>query len=214
MSDLVDPSHHRTRAQLWLRRVAIVISMLSFVGVVAWAGLSMSHRATPARQVAKIMLLPDTPPPPPPPPPDRPKVEPKTQQMKQAMDRPKVQTPPEPQQLKMEGPAGEGPSPFAAGEVKNDYIGGDIGNGARFAAYVNRVEQFIQEQLAKRNLRNANGKIFLWLSADGALQRYEIRGVSGDSERLLRTTMADISRVPEAPPRDLQMPMGFDFSER
>ena len=36
---------------------------------------------------------------------------------------------PNPQQLKMEGQAGEGPSAFAAGDVKQDYIGGDIGNG-------------------------------------------------------------------------------------
>ena len=133
--------------------------------------------------------------------------------MKQQVDRPKQQTPPEPQQLKMEGQAGEGPSPFAAGEVKNDYVGGDIGNGARFAAYVNRIEQLIQEQLAKRNLRIANAKVYLWLSSDGALQRYEINGASGDSERQLRTAMATIGRVPEAPPQDMPMPMGLEISE-
>jgi protein TonB len=212
MSDLVDTSKHRSRGQLWLRRVALGLGMFSFVGLVAWAGLNMSKRAQPHRQVAKIMLLPDTPPPPPPPPPDKPKVEPKTE-MKQQVDRPKQQTPPEPQQLKMEGQAGEGPSPFAAGEVKNDYIGGDIGNGARFAAYVNRIEQLIQEQLAKRNLRIANARVYLWLSSDGALQRYEINGASGDSERQLRTAMATIGRVPEAPPQDMPMPMGLEISE-
>jgi len=211
MSDLVDTSRHRSRGQIWLRRLALALGMFSFVGLVAWAGLNMSKRAQPQRQVAKIMLLPDTPPPPPPPPPDKPKVE-KTE-MKQQVDRPKQQTPPEPQQLKMEGQAGEGPSPFAAGEVKNDYVGGDIGNGARFAAYVNRIEQLIQEQLAKRNLRIANAKVYLWLSSDGALQRYEINGASGDSERQLRTAMATIGRVPEAPPQDMPMPMGLEISE-
>lgn len=212
MSDLVDTSRHRSRGQIWLRRLALGLGMFSFVGLVAWAGLNMSKRTQPHRQVAKIMLLPDTPPPPPPPPPDKPKVEPKTE-MKQQVDRPKQQTPPEPQQLKMEGQAGEGPSPFAAGEVKNDYIGGDIGNGARFAAYVNRIEQLIQEQLAKRNLRIANARVYLWLSSDGALQRYEINGASGDSERQLRTAMATIGRVPEAPPQDMPMPMGLEISE-
>jgi protein TonB len=212
MSDLVNTSKHRSRGQEWLRRIALGLGMLSFVGLVTWAGLNMTKRAQPQRQVAKIMLLPDTPPPPPPPPPDKPKVEPKTE-MKQQVERQKQQTPPEPQQLKMEGQAGEGPSPFAAGDVKNDYIGGDIGNGARFAAYVNRIEQLIQEQLAKRNLRIANAKLFLWLSSDGALQRYEINGASGDSERQLRTAMATIGRVPEAPPQDMPMPMGLEISE-
>jgi protein TonB len=187
--------------------------MLSFVGLVAWAGLNMSRQAKPQRQVAKIMLLPDTPPPPPPPPPDKPKVEPKTE-MKQQVDRQKIQAPPEPQQLKMEGQAGEGPSPFAAGEVTNDYIGGDVGNGARFAAYVSRIEQLIQEQLAKRNLRVSGARVFLWVSADGALQRYEINGASGESERQLRTAMATLGRVPEAPPQDMPMPMGLEISER
>jgi len=212
MSQLVDASQQRSGAQMWLRRIALALGMLVFVGVVAWAGLNLSKGpGGPHHQVAKIALLPDTPPPPPPPPPDKPKVEQKTE-IKQQVER-KVETPPEPEQLKMEGAAGEGPSPFAAGEVKNEYIGGDIGNGARFSSYVGRVAQLIQEQLAKRNLRAANGRLFLWIGADGGVQRYEIKGASGDTERQLREVMAGLTRVPEAPPQDMQMPMGLDVSD-
>jgi periplasmic protein TonB len=213
MSDLVDTAPHRTGAQLWLRRLAMALGMFGFVGLVAWAGLNLSRSPTgPARQVAKIALLPDTPPPPPPPPPEKP-PEPKNE-IRQQVDKQKIETPPEPQQLKMEGQAGEGPSPFAAGDVKNDYIGGDIGNGTRYAAYVGRVAQLIQDELSKRKLRVANARVFLWLRSDGAVQRYEINGASGDMERQLRMAMADLSRLPEAPPQDMPMPMGLEISER
>src|SRR5579862_6586387 len=123
MSSLVDTRRRRTGVQLWSRRFALALGMFGFVGLVAWAGLNLSRGPSgPARQVARIALLPDTPPPPPPPPPEKPKIEPKNE-LRQQLEKHKVETPPEPEQLKMAGPAGEGPSPFAAGEVKNDYIG-------------------------------------------------------------------------------------------
>jgi protein TonB len=213
MTSLVDTKHHSTGVRLWSRRLGVALLMLGFVGLVVWIGTSLSHGpAGPHHQAAKIALLPDTPPPPPPPPPERPKIEPKTE-AKQQLDK-KIETPPEPQQLKMEGAAGDGPSPFAAGEVKNDYIGGDIGNGAQFAAYAGRVAQLIQEELARRNVRVPSARIFLWLRPDGAIERYEIRGLSGDPETKLRSVMAALGRVPEAPAQDLPMPMGLEISER
>jgi periplasmic protein TonB len=215
VSGLVDKGQERSKGQVWLQRSAYALGMAAVVALIAWMGFSLNHSSPgPKRQVAKLALLPDTPPPPPPPPPpEKPRIEPKNE-IKQQNDKPKQETPPEPQQLKMEGAAGEGPSPFAAGEVKNEYIGGDVGNGARFAAYVGHVAQFVQESLAKRNLRAANARIFLWLSADGAVQRYEINGASGDLERQLRSVMAEMARVPEAPPQDMPMPMGLEISDR
>lgn len=213
MSDLVSTTPARSPAQQWQVRIAVALGLFGVVGLMAWAGFNLArHPGAPARQMARIALLPDTPPPPPPPPPDRPKIEPKNE-MRQVQKQ-KIEAPPEPQQLKMEGQAGEGPSPFAAGEVKNDYIGGDIGNGAVYAAYAGRVAQVIQETLARRNLHNANARVLLWLRPDGAVQRYEIRGASGDLERQLRTALADINRVPEAPPGEMPMPLGLEISER
>ena len=214
MTGLVDTQHpERSRAATWLRRSAFAVGLLLFVGVVAWAGFNISHSKPPGRQVAKIMLLPDQPPPPPPPPPpEKPKLEPRDQ-MKQQAEKPKRETPPEPQQLKMEGQAGEGPSPFASGEVKNDYIGGDIGNGQRFSAYVGRVAQFIQDEISRRKLKVTNARVFLWLTPDGTVERYEVEGAGGDVERQLRTAMSSI-HLPEAPPQDMPMPMGLEISER
>jgi periplasmic protein TonB len=211
MSSLVDTSPQHSATYRWLRGIGIAFAMLVFVGVVAWAGLNLSRTARPQHQVAKIMLLPDKPPPPPPP--EKPKIEPKNE-IKQQIDKPKVETPPEPQQLKMEGQAGEGPSPFAAGEVKNEYIGGDIGNGAGYAAYVGRVAQLIQDELTRHKLKVPNARVFLWLTPDGAVQRYEIEGASGDAEGQLRSAMANMGRVPEAPPQGMPMPMGLEISER
>jgi periplasmic protein TonB len=213
MTTLVDTLPHASGAQLWSRRVALGLGMMAFVGLVAWAGLSLSRSAPgAAHQIAKIALLPDTPPPPPPPPPERPKIEPKNE-LHQQIDKPKQVAPPEPQQLKMEGQAGEGPSPFASGEVKNDYIGGDIGNG-RYSPYVGRVAQLIQDALTKRKAKVSNARMLLWLAADGSVQRFEISGAGPDTERELRGAVADLGHTVERPPQDMPMPMGLEISAR
>jgi periplasmic protein TonB len=211
MSNLVDTSPQITGAQLWSRRVALLFGACSFIGLVAWAGFTLSRSSSGAHhQVARIALLPDVPPPPPPPPPERPKIEPKNE-IRQQLDRPKQIAPPEPQQLKMEGQAGEGPSPFAAGEVKNDYIGGDIGNG-RYAPYVGRVAQLIQDSLTRRRVKVGDARMLLWLGADGSVQRFEISGAGADTERELRVALADLGRVPERPPQDMPMPLGLEIT--
>jgi len=212
MSDLVD-TRPDSPARNLMRRVSITVAVLGFIGLAFWMGWRLVHSKSdgPKRQVAKIALLPDTPPPPPPPPPDKPKIEPKTE-TKQQLKEQKADPPPEPQQLKMEGAAGEGPSPFTAGEVKNDYIGGDVGNGERFAWYAGRVAQFIQDELTRRRAKIGSGRVKVWLSADGGVERFEVIGAAGDAE--LRTTMADIKRFPDAPPAGMPMPMGLEISTR
>jgi len=213
VTTLVETSPRGSATQLWSRRVALALGMLAFVALVAWAGFNLSRTATgPARQIAKIALLPDIPPPPPPPPPERPKIEPKNE-IRHQLDKPKIEAPRDLQQLKMQGQAGEGPSPFAAGEVQNDYIGGDIGNG-RFAPYAGRIAQVIQDALTKRKMKVSNARMLLWLTADGTVQRFEISGAGPDMDRELRTAMADLGRLPERPPQDMPMPLGLEISAR
>jgi periplasmic protein TonB len=214
MTGLVETLPRASRAQLWSRRAALAFAMCAFVGLVAWAGFNLSRSSSgAAHQIAKIALLPDMPPPPPPPPPpERPKIEPKNE-IKQQIDKPKQETPPEPEQLKMEGKAGEGPSPFAAGEVKNDYIGGDIGNG-RFMPYVGHITQLIQDALTRRKAKIASARMLLWLSNDGAVERFEISGAGPDAERELRTALADLGHAPEKPPPGMPMPLGLEISSR
>ena len=184
------------------------------MGLVAWAGFNLSRSGTGIQhQVAKVRLLPNLPPPPPPSPPrEQPKIDPK-KEIRQKIDQPKLIAPPEPQQLKMEGQAGEGPSPFAAGEVKNDYIGGDIGNG-RFAPYVGRVAQLIQDALTRRRAKIANARVLLWLNDDGAVERFQLSGAGPDTERELRAALAEMGRLPEKPPQGMPMPVGLEITVR
>jgi protein TonB len=212
MSEHVDYRVKQPAGKMWLRRSLTGIGMLLFVGAVVWGGINLSHGpAGPKRQVARIMILPDTPPPPPPP---EVKIPPKEEQPKQQIEQPKQETPPEPEQLKMEGQAGDGPSAFAAGEVKQDYIGGDIGNGSRYAAYVARLEQQIQAELERHKLRGTNVKLFLWLAPDGSVQKFNVAGGEGDAEKSVRLALADMNRVDEAPLADMPMPVGLQISVR
>jgi protein TonB len=212
MSELVEFRGIRSAAKLWPRRLVIGSAMLGFVSFVVWGGMNLSHGpAGPKRQVARIMILPETPPPPPPP--EEHKPQPKDEP-KQQVEAPKQETPPEPQQLKMEGQAGEGPSAFAAGEVKQDYIGGDIGDGSRYAAYLGRLEQRIQTELIRHKLRVDNVRLFLWLLPDGSIQRISVAGGDGDAERSVRTALAELNRVDEAPLADMPMPVGLQISAR
>lgn len=192
----------------WSRRIAVAVGIVALVGAVVWGGINIGHGpAAPKRQIARITVLPDTPPPPPPPEEKRPP--PKEEQPRQQMDTPKQETPPEPAQLKMEGQAGEGPSPFASGEVRNDYIGGDIGTGSRYAAYVARLEQRVQAELTRHKLHASNVKLFLWLAQDGSIQRFTVQGGDPEAEKSVRTALADLSRFDEAPLADMPMPVGL-----
>jgi protein TonB len=212
MSELVESRGNRSAAKLWSRRLLTGLVMLGFVSFVVWGGMNLSHGpAGPKRQVARIMILPETPPPPPPP--EEHKPQPKDEP-KQQVEAPKQETPPEPQPLKMEGQAGEGPSAFAAGEVKQDYIGGDIGDGSRYAAYVGRLEQRIQAELLRHKLRVDNVRLFLWLLPDGSIQRISVVGGDGDAEHSVRTALAELNRVDEAPLADMPMPVGLQISAR
>jgi len=212
MSMLVESAPRPSGMRAWSQRLVLALGMCGFVGLVAWAGFNLSRSVTPAtHQIARIALLPDMPPPPPPPPPEQPKIQPKNE-IRQQIERPKLETPPA-QQLKMEGKVGEGPSQFAAGDVKNDYIGGDIGNG-RFSPYVGRVAQLLQDELTRRKVKVGSARMLLWLTADGEVQRFDISGAGPDTERELRVTMASLGRLPERPPQDMPMPLGLEISQR
>jgi len=205
-------------ARVWAVRIGLGLAAVGLTLLLIWGVRHLvSGAPAPKRQVAKIAILPDVPPPPPPPPPKeekKPEPEQRPKQLAEAPPKP-ADKPPEPQQLKMEGPAGDGPSPFAGGEVKSDYIGGDVGNGGgdRYAAYADRVAQQIQEELSRHNLRGAGGRVLLWLSADGSVQRYKLISTSGNAEAI-QTAMSEIHHIREAPPADMPMPVGLDVSVR
>jgi protein TonB len=142
----------------------------------------------PRQQTVKIML-PDAPPPPPPKQEEK-RPEPKADAKAQALQEQKLPTPQaEPQQLKMEGAAGNGPSAFASGGVSSDYKGGAVGIGPGGTApvsaedrrkaqfYVNNIRRQLKEELEKHldtDARQLEVTFAIWISTDGHLSKFEL----------------------------------------
>ncbi len=201
-----------------LTRGVIVLLLAAVVGGLAWwlQGLGGSGTA-PKRQVAKISILPDQPPPPPPPPkedkPPPPKEEPK-QVVREEQIKP-AEPAPANEPLKMEGAAGDGPSAFAAGNVRNEYAGGapvvgpaaSAGSGrdrAQERLYVSSARQLLRDALEKNfrsDIDEATAEFSLWVQGDGAIRRAELRP-SGDGQldRELQSALDETSRSLRLPP--------------
>jgi protein TonB len=143
----------------------------------------------PKQQTVKIML-PDAPPPPPPKLEEK-RPEPKADAKQEQQEQKPQPTPAEPQQLKMEGAAGNGPSAFSSGSVSSDYKGGAVGSGqgasgvapsaddrrkAQF--YANNIRRLLKEELEK-NLETDAARLevtfAIWISPDGHLSKYELQ---------------------------------------
>lgn len=188
-----------------------------------------SGPAAPKRQTVKIAVLPDTPPPPPPPKPEKP-PEPKPQDnTPQPQDQPKLaEAPPEPQQLKMEGAAGDGPSAFSAGSVSSDYKGGAVGAGngasapsagdrAKFNFYAKSAQQVLRAELDRtlaRDVIRLGARLQIWIDASGRIDRYEIGGLSdAAAQNQVRAAMQDISKgFRLVPPAGLPQPLEMRLS--
>lgn len=208
---------------------AVMVLVLVGAAWLIYSNLSGSSKK-PARQTVKIAVLPDTPPPPPPPPKEEKKPEPEQKQDKPQQEQPKqVEAPPEPQQLKMEGAAGDGPSAFAAGSVTSDYKGGEIGGGNgpatlgdKLAAnnFGNSARRELNEFLNRdQDLRRGGDfklPVSLWLNADGSIQRFQLIGSSGDSavDERLRDTLAKFKGFRNAPPAGMGQPMRVQVTNR
>lgn len=147
--------------RLWVV-VAVVVGLSVTSALAYWLFTTLSKPSPPTRQVTRIAIIPDTPPPPPPPPKEEKRPEPPKDQKEVKVEQPKpVEAPPQQaEQLKMEGAAGDGPSPFAAGSVTNEYKGGDVGtvgggkestrpviSAAMKESYFRSVQQCIERQL-------------------------------------------------------------------
>ena len=218
---------------------ALVLAGLLLVGALAWwLKGQLSQPAEPKRQMARITILPDTPPPPPPPPPrDEPKPPPRADDKPPPPDMaPKPQQAPAPENapLKMEGAAGTGDSPFAAGTVRNDYQGGPPSLGASAPAggtanVVDRAQQRLYAQSARQLLQTEIERALrgdavelvvsfaLWVDASGAIQRAEVLP-SGNPQHDtdLRTALDDTRRTLKLPqpPAALAQPMRFRLTVR
>jgi TonB family protein len=129
----------------------------------------------------------------------------------------------------MEGEAGDGPSPFSAGTVTNEYKGGDvetktnkIGGGRSpnfYAFYTNQLRREIEDTLAKDKTL-ASGKyvvvVHLWLGRSGKLERFELAGSSGvsDTDERIKAAMAQMPPMSEPPPEDMPQPIKMRITAR
>ena len=215
--------------------LAVLLALAAVLALGWWLKTALSSDSPARRQAARITILPDTPPPPPPPPPkEEPKPQPRSDKPPPPDAVPKPQAPPAPANtpIKMEGAAGAGPSPFAAGAVSNDYKGGVPSTGAASGGsgvasdraldrfYAQSARQMLQTEI-ERHLRGDAAELgasfSLWVERSGAVARYEL-APSGNAPQddALRAALDDTAktlRLPQ-PPAALTQPMRFRLTVR
>ena len=234
MSELAESSLEPVPKSRRFVQVLVALAVIALlVGAAMWIKSMTGGPAAAKRQTAKISILPDTPPPPPPPPPkekpeppkDQPKQVMREQQLKQ--DAPKPANEP----IKMDGPAGDGPSAFAAGTVNNEYkggapvvgasggTGGNVADRAQERFYANSVRQLLHDEIEK-NLRSDAGELTatfsVWIEPDGSIRRFELVP-TGDAahDTDLRFAFDQTSRRLHLPAHSgLPQPMRFKLSVR
>jgi TonB family protein len=217
-------------ATVWLKRIGIILVVVGAIGLLAYLlkGL-LSGGSTHKKEITTIKLIPDEPPPPPPPPPppkDEPKVEPKEVKEVKQEPQPKPEPAPPAEVLKMEGAAGDGPSPFAAGAVTDEYKGGEVGtkiggtvNKYQFAWYTDLIKTQIEDAIEKdKSLAIGSYKVVVkvWVASSGRIQRYEIVGSSGDADKdaLVKKALDQMPPLSEAPPSDMPQPVKLRVTAR
>lgn len=216
---------------------AVVVGLLLTGSLAWWLKSQLSAPSVAKRQVARITILPDTPPPPPPPPPkDEAKPPPRDDNKPPPPDlAPKPQQAPvaanEP--IKMEGPAGSGDSPFAAGAVSNDYKGGPPTVGASASGgggsvvdraqerfYAQSARQLLQGEI-ERTLRSETTELVvsfsLWVDRAGAIQQVQLQpSGNAQDDAALQAALDDTRRafkLPQ-PPAGLTQPLRFRLTVR
>lgn len=228
MSGLAEQELDRSPARLWAGRIALVVGIAAVLGLMAWLLSGVSAKSsTPKKQTVSIKVLPDTPPPPPPPPKDDKPPPPQEPKQTMQMEAPKVQAPQEaPAALKMEGPAGDGPSAFAGGAITKDYVGGPTGTGsgtqsnrAQFQFFFNSARQQLKDEI-ERHLKTDSPELTavfsIWLDSSGAIKRFAVDS-SGNAETdaQIKAALDETARsLRLQPPPDLPQPMKFRVSLR
>lgn len=207
-------------ARVWITRALIGLLLLAVLAGIGY-GIKKLFSGGPAqkKQITTVKLLPDTPPPPPPPPPKEPPKETPKEQPKEAPKEPEpkpAETPPT-ETLKMEGAAGDGPSPFQAGAVNNEYKGGTVATigsdgGVKFRWYAGLVKSQIERAIERdKKLTQGQYKIVVsvWLKPNGQFERLSVEqsDTSPEIEQGIREALNDLPAMQEAPPESMPMPI-------
>lgn len=220
MSEQADKKGSGKKIALIGTIVVLALAMLAY-GV---SGLLGSKSGLKKKAPKITLLTPALPPPPPPPPPKyEKKPEPPKEQKEMKVDQPaekKVDQQPSPE-LKMDGPAGDGPSSFAAGNITSEDLS-KLGTGKAggektgmfnpFTNYASMTKGELQRYLGKNNSlrrRHYSVEVQVWVDAAGLLKRFELIGSSKDSDtdEAIRTALAALPSFSQPPPASMPQPI-------
>jgi protein TonB len=196
----------------------VVLVVFSLIGWGLYSLLGGKKGAKP--KAPKISLIPTAPPPPPPPPPklEKKPPEPPKDQKEIKIDQPvpKVEAPAPSPELKMDGPAGNGPSAFASGAITSEDLS-KIGNGKGplgnpFNVYAGVLRTDLQRTLSKHSdlrRRVYRVEIHLWINPDGSIKRSELVGGTGDesTDAAIREALKNAPSFTEGPPANMPQPV-------
>ena len=208
------------------KKVALIATVVVLVlALVAYGVSTLTSKSGQKNKAPKITLLtPAQPPPPPPPPPKfEKKPEPPKEQKEMKVDQPaekKVEQQASPE-LKMDGPAGNGPSSFAAGNITSEdlsKVGSGKGGAEKtgmfnpFNNYASAAKGELQRFLGKNNAlkrRRYSVDVHVWVDGAGLLKRFELIGSSNDSDtdEAIRAALAALPGFSQAPPQGMPQPI-------
>jgi outer membrane biosynthesis protein TonB len=210
------------------RKILLGLGALLVLALMAYGVYKLVAGKTAATHKApKISLIPTTPPPPPPPPKQPPKPEPPKEQKEVKVDQPappKEAAPAPPsQELKMDGPAGDGPSAFSSGKITSENLN-NLGSGGQVTPpavkglfdpnknYATLLKGELQRHLQRnKDLRQRSYRVemHLWVGRDGKVTRHELIGSSGDADidEVIRQAVAGLTEFSQAPPERMPQPI-------
>jgi len=225
----LDSLSARRRQNQWFGRIALIVGLLSFVGLVAWGAFELFGHSKPIKkQIVQISLLRPPPPPPPPPPPEQ---KPPDPQVKEEVKMPEPEqpqhedpTPPQSEQLGLDANA-SGPGDnfgLAAKKGGTDItkIGpGSGAGGSERAWFAGLVQSHLQAELSKnQRLRHADYRVNLrvWFAADGRIQRFELVGSTGnpDLDHNIKVAMEQMPPLKQPPPPTIEQPVKLRVTSR
>lgn len=207
--------------------MGLIAAGAAVLALMAWGVYSfVSKIDDKPHKAPKISLMPTTPPPPPPPPKEEKKPEPpKDLNKPPPMEQPKMAPPAPSADLKMDGPAGDGPSAFSAGKISSEDLS-NVGKGPAssggggfnaFSYYANLIKGELQRQLTRnKDLREMayKAEVQVWVNRDGSIGRFDVIQGTGDKELdgLLNKAIAAATAFSAGPPEKMPQPIRLRIS--
>lgn len=217
-----------SNSKVWLKRIAMILVVIAVLVGIGYGLKGLLKGGEVKKQGPTKIQLKDLPPPPPPPPPKEPPKEQPKDQPKETPKEPEpkpVDAPPPTDTIKMDGPAGDGPSQFGAGAVTNENKSGQTGptigkpSAAQFYSYTNKIKSRIEDALnSDKDLYSANYRVevYIWLTPDGHIEKIELHKPSGvaTTDELIRLALATVKSVGDSPPQDMPQPVKLRITSK